>query len=123
MDGSQYEACRKNVCRTTFSVKKGENNMHVSNRKTIRRLSLASFKAAKIRNIITVAAIALTTILFTVILTVGMSIKHGFEQSNFRQAGSYAHGEIKDITEEQFEELKDDPLIQEYGKRICCGMP
>ncbi len=97
--------------------------MHVSNRKTIRRLSLASFKAAKIRNIITVAAIALTTILFTVILTVGMSIKHGFEQSNFRQAGSYAHGEIKDITEEQFEELKDDPLIQEYGKRIFCGMP
>ena len=97
--------------------------MHVSNRKTIRRLSLASFKAAKIRNIITVAAIALTTILFTVILTVGMSIKHGFEQSNFRQAGSYAHGEIKDITAEQFEELKDDPLIQEYGKRIFCGMP
>ena len=33
--------------------------MNVSNRKIIRRLSIASFKAAKIRNIITVAAIAL----------------------------------------------------------------
>lgn len=97
--------------------------MNVSNRKIIRRLSVASFKAAKIRNIITVAAIALTTILFTVIFTVGMSIKHGFEQSNFRQVGGYSHGGFKYLTEEQFEELKDDPLIEEYGKRIFCGMP
>lgn len=97
--------------------------MNVSNRKTIRRLSIASFKAAKVRNIITVAAIALTTILFTVIFTVGMSMKYGFEQSNFRMAGSYAHGTFKYLTKEQFEELKDDPLIKEYGKRIFCGMP
>lgn len=97
--------------------------MRVANRKIIRRLSVASFKAAKIRNIITVAAIALTTILFTVIFTVGMSIKHGFEQSNFRQVGGYSHGGFKYLTEEQFKELKDDPLIKEYGKRIFCGMP
>lgn len=97
--------------------------MNVSNRKTIRRLSIASFKAAKIRNIITVAAIALTTILFTVIFTVGMSMKYGFEQSNFRMVGGYAHGGFKHLTKEQFEELKDDPLIKEYGKRIFCGMP
>lgn len=97
--------------------------MNVSNRKTIRRLSLASFKAAKIRNIITVAAIALTTILFTVLFTVGMSIKYGFEQSNFRQVGGYSHGGFKYLTEEQFEALKDDPLIKEYGKRMFCGMP
>lgn len=97
--------------------------MNVSNRKIIRRLSIASFKAAKIRNIITMAAIALTTILFTVIFTVGMSMKYGFEQSNFRQVGGYAHGGFKYLTKEQFEELKDDPLIKEYGKRIFCGMP
>ena len=97
--------------------------MNVSNRKCIRRLSIASFKAAKIRNIITIAAIALTTILFTVIFTVGMSIKYGFEQSNFRQVGGYSHGGFKNLTREQFEELKDDPLIKEYGKRIYCGMP
>ncbi|MDE6319787.1 MAG: ABC transporter permease, partial [Lachnospiraceae bacterium] len=87
--------------------------MNVSNRKCIRRLSVASFKAAKVRNIITIAAIALTTILFTVIFTVAMSIKHGFEQSNFRMAGGYNHGSFKFLTEEQFEELKDDPLIKE----------
>lgn len=97
--------------------------MNVSNRKIIRRLSIASFKVAKIRNIITVAAIALTTILFTVIFTVGMSMKYGFEQSNFRQVGGSAHGGFKHLTKEQFEELKGDPLIKEYGKRIFCGMP
>ncbi len=97
--------------------------MNVSNKKCIRRLSVASFKAAKIRNIISIAAIALTTILFTVIFTVVMSMKYGFEQSNFRQVGGYQHGGFKRLTEEQFEELKDDPLIKEYGKRIFCGMP
>lgn len=97
--------------------------MNVSNRKIIRRLSIASFRAAKIRNIITVAAIALTTILFTVLFTVGMSMKSGFEQSNFRMVGGYSHGGFKYLTKEQFEELKDDPLIKAYGKRIFCGMP
>ncbi len=97
--------------------------MNVSNRKIIRRLGIASFKAAKIRNMITVAAIALTTILFTVLFTVGMSMKHGFEQSNFRQVGGYSHGGFKYLTKEQFDELKDDPLIKEYGNRIFCGMP
>lgn len=97
--------------------------MNVSNRKCIRRLSVASFKASKIRNIITIAAIALTTILFTVIFTVVMSIKYGFEQSNFRQVGGYSHGGFKYLTAEQFEELKDDPLIKEYSLRIFCGMP
>ena len=97
--------------------------MNVSNRKCIRRLSVASFKAAKVRNIITIAAIALTTILFTVIFTVFMSIKHGFEQSNFRMVGTYSHGAFKYLTKEQVEELKDDPLIKEYGLRTVCGMP
>lgn len=97
--------------------------MNVSNRKCIRRLSVASFRAARIRNIITIAAIALTTILFTTIFTVGMSIKYGYEQSNFRQAGGYAHGTFKYLTKEQVEEIKDDPLIKEYGLRMFCGMP
>lgn len=97
--------------------------MNVSNKKCIRRLSFASFRAAKVRNIITIAAIALTTILFTVIFTVVMSIKYGFEQSNFRQVGGYNHGVFKYLTDEQLEELKDDPLIKEYGTRIFCGIP
>ena len=61
--------------------------MNVSNGKCIRRLSMRSLKAARQRNIIAVISIALTTIMFTALFTIVMSIVNGFEQSNFRQIG------------------------------------
>ncbi|MGM0212836.1 ABC transporter permease [Enterococcus sp. AZ109] len=97
--------------------------MNVSNRKSVRQLSLKSLWAAKGRNIIAILAIALTTILFTTLFTIALSINHSFQQSNFRQAGGYAHGVFKSITQEQVEELKTDPLINEYGLRRIVGMP
>lgn len=97
--------------------------MNVSNRKCIRRLSVKTIKSAKKRNIIAVLAIALTAILFTTIMTIAFSINYSFQQSNFRQAGGYSHGTFKYLTEEQFNELKDDPLIKEYGTRRFVGMP
>lgn len=97
--------------------------MNVSNGKCIRRLSMRSLKAARQRNIIAVISIALTTIMFTALFTIVMSIVNGFEQSNFRQIGGYAHGGFKYLTEEQFNKLKDDPLIKEYAMRRFVGMP
>lgn len=96
--------------------------MNVANRKCIRRLSFAHMKSAKLRNIITVTAVALTTILFTTVFTVVISIKDGYEQSNFRQVGGTGHGTFKYLTEEQVGELKDDPLIKEYGTRLIVGI-
>lgn len=97
--------------------------MNVANRKCIRRLSFSSLKAAKSRNIIALISIALTTVMFTTLFTIIMSIMHGFEQSNFRQVGGYSHGGFKYLTEEQFNELKDDKLIKEYSLRRFVGMP
>lgn len=99
------------------------NDMNVSNRKCIRHLSFCSLKAAKSRNIIAVISISLTTVMFTALFTIIMSIMNGFEQSNFRQAGGYSHGGFKYLTEEQFNELKDDKLISEYSLRRFVGMP
>ncbi len=96
-------------------------NIHVANRKCIRHISFCSIRASGFRNLIAVFAIALTTILFTAIFTVVMSIVYGFEQSNFRQAGSYAHGCFKYLTKEQFEEIRDDPLIRQWGVRRPLG--
>ena len=95
----------------------------VSNGKWIRYLSRKSFKAAKTRNIIAVFAIALTTILFTSLFTITASLNEGFQQSNFRQCGGWSHGGFKYLTEDQFNELKDDPLIEEWGLRRFIGMP
>ncbi len=95
----------------------------VSNGTCVRRLSWKSLKASRTRNVIAVLAIALTTVLFTSLFTIALSINEGFQQSNFRQAGGWSHGGFKYLTEEQFYELRDDPLIKEWGLRRFLGMP
>ena len=97
--------------------------MNVSNRGCIRRLSLKSLLANRTRNLVAVLAIALTAVLFTSLFTIALSINEGIQQNNFRQAGGWSHGSFKYLTEEQFEELKDDPLIESWGLRRFVGMP
>lgn len=94
----------------------------VPNRGCIRRLSDRSLRAAKTRNIIAVLAIALTTILFTTLFTIASSINYSFQQQNFRQAGGDMHGSFKDITTQQADELRNDPLVKESGARLLVGM-
>ena len=97
--------------------------MNVSNRGCIRRLSLKSLLANRTRNLVAVLAIALTAVLFTSLFTIALSINEGIQQNNFRQAGGWSHGSFKYLTEEQFEALKDDPLIESWGLRRFVGMP
>ncbi len=97
--------------------------MNVSNRGCIRRLSLKSLLANRTRNLVAVLAIALTAVLFTSLFTIALSINEGIQQNNFRQAGGWSHGSFKYLTEGQFEELKDDPLIDQWGLRRFLGMP
>ena len=97
--------------------------IRVSNKACVRHLGRQSMKAAKTRNCIAVLAIALTTVLFTSLFTIALSINDGFQQSNFRQAGGYNHATFKSLTQEQFGEIKEDPLIKEWGLRRFIGMP
>ena len=97
--------------------------MKVSNRGCIRRLSLRALLANRTRNIVAVLAIALTALLFTSLFTIALSINEGMQQSNFRQAGGYAHGSFKYLTEEQFRQLQEHPLIRQWGLRRFIGMP
>ena len=96
--------------------------LRVSNKPCIRELANKSFKASRTRNLIAILAIALTTLLFTALFTVGLSMNEAFQQSNFRQVGCYTHGGFKYLTEEQFLELRDDPLIKEWGASRVLGM-
>lgn len=97
--------------------------LRVSNKPCIRDLAHKSFKASNTRNIIAVLAIALTTILFTALFTIGLSINEAFQQSNFRQVGGYVHGGFKYLSEEQFLELREDPLIKDWGVSRVLGFP
>lgn len=96
--------------------------MRVANRKCIRQLAFKNLQAAKLRNLITIIAVALTTILFTSLFTIALSIVDNFQQSNFRQVGGSFHGTFKELSKEQFEELKDDPKIKEWGLRRVAGL-
>ena len=97
--------------------------IRVLNKKCIRSLSKKSLRASKTRNIIAITAIALTTVLFTGLFTIAMSINDSFQEANFRQTGGFSHGGFKYLTQQQYDKLKDDPLISQYGLRRFLGMP
>ncbi len=97
--------------------------IRVSNHNCVRLLARRSLAASRTRKLVAVSAIALTTILFTALFTIAMSINTAFQEANFRQVGGFSHGGFKYMTQEQFEELKSDSRIREYGLRRFLGMP
>ena len=95
--------------------------MRVKNRKTIWNLSLRSFRASGKRNVIAAAAIALTTLLFTSLFTIVMSLNSSYQTYTFRQIGGYAHGTFKDVTEEQAQDISGHRKVKAAGERIVAG--
>ena len=83
--------------------------MNVKNRKCIRKLSLKSLYANRRRNLIAIFAIALTTLLFTSMFTIVLSLNASYETYQFRQVGGYAHGTFKDVSPEQAERIAAHP--------------
>lgn len=96
--------------------------IRVKNRSFIAGLSRKSLTANRSRNLVAVAAIALTTLLFTTLFTIALSINAGIQQSNFRQVGGYSHGTFKYLTKAQFHDLRTDPQIKEWGLRRVLGV-
>lgn len=95
--------------------------MKVKNNSCINGLSFRQFKAAKTRNLIAVSAIALTTLLFTALFTISLSINSSFEEYQFRQCGGYCHGTFKDLDAEKIEAIAGHKKVKEYGLRTVCG--
>ena len=96
--------------------------MKVKNRKAVRRLSVKSFKAAGRRNITAAVAIEMTTVLFTALFTIMMSINTSYESYTFRQIGGYAHGTFKDVTSQQASMIESNSKVKAVGRRITAGI-
>ncbi len=96
--------------------------LNVKNQKCIRQLGNKSMKASRNRNLIAIIAIALTTLLFTSLFTIAMTINDSVQQQTFRQVGGNQHGSIKDVSWEQAETLRADPLIVSSSTRLFVGM-
>lgn len=95
--------------------------MKVANKKCIRRLAIGNMKFSKTRNIISIIAIVLTTVLFTSIFTISMSMIDGYEEAGFRQIGTYAHGAFTRLYKNQYEQLAADDRLKEIGTRLLVG--
>lgn len=91
-----------------------------SNRSVIKKLSKSYFKAAKSRNIIAAIAIALTTILFTTIFTLGSGLLDTVHDQNIRKQGGDGQVVLNYISDEVFNNIKDNDLIKQiaYTKAI-----
>lgn len=90
----------------------------VKNKKVIQNLAKKSFGANKTRNRIAILAVALTTLLFTTIFILGIGTMEIFQRQTMRQSGDDSHGVMKNLTREQYEKLKDHPLIKEEAACI-----
>ncbi|MEG1027981.1 MAG: ABC transporter permease, partial [Oscillospiraceae bacterium] len=98
--------------------------LKVDNKKTIRNLANKSFKASRTRNIVAVIAIALTTILFTSVFTMGIGTVESLQMATMRQAGGDGHAMLKYITDEEFEAVKNHKSIDRiaYNRILCDGV-
>jgi putative ABC transport system permease protein len=96
--------------------------MNVANKPVIRKLTLRSLKAAKTRNIIAVIAIALTAVLFTSVFTIGGNMLGAIQEQTMRQVGTKAHGGLKYLTAEQYENFKKSPLVKNISYNIFLAL-
>ena len=71
------------------------------------------------RNVIAVIAIALTTFLFTAVLTIGMGASGTLEYSMAKLMGSSADALVQGLSEEQFQQLKQNAMFEKVG----CWIP
>ena len=96
--------------------------MNVKNRGCIRRLSFKTLLASRKRNLIAIAAIVLTTLLFTSLFTIVLSINETNQNYQFRSVGTYAHGSFKDVDKDQIAKLSAHPKVKAVGRRTVIGL-
>ena len=96
--------------------------MNVKNRGCIRRLSFKTLLASRKRNLIAIAAIVLTTLMFTSLFTIVLSINETNQNYQFRSVGTYSHGAFKDVDEAQIEALSAHPKVKAVGRRTVIGI-
>ncbi|MDE7404424.1 MAG: ABC transporter permease, partial [Lachnospiraceae bacterium] len=94
---------------------------NVSNKKIIRTLSFRTMQEKKWKNLIAISAIALTTLLFTALFTVGSSMIESMQEGIFRQIGTAAHGGYKYLAMEEYERVKAAGGYKDISYSIIAG--
>ena len=87
----------------------------------VKKLANRSFRSNKMRNIIAAIAIALTTILFTSLFTLGIGVKESTEKANMILSGGDGHARLINMNEVEYDTISKHPLIQEiaYSRKLA----
>lgn len=94
----------------------GNNNTAVIN-----RLSKRYFKKNRVRNIAAILAIILTAFLFTSITSLAFSMTSSLQLSQQMLKGSKADGDIRYMSEEQYQQLISSNFVEQAGCRRVLG--
>lgn len=90
----------------------------IKNRKCINKLSIRMLAVKRQKNLITIFAIILTSVLFTAVFTIGSGIIESFQESTMRQVGGRSMSGIKYILPKDYEKLSKDPKVKNPSYRI-----
>lgn len=91
------------------------------NKSIVSTLARRSFQTNLLRNIVAVAAIMLTAILFTSVTTIGIGTTQSLKLNMQRQKMSCSDAEIRMMTAEQFAALKNSDMVKAAGLRCPIG--
>ena len=96
--------------------------MKVKNKAYIRRLSKSILNANKSRRNILLLAIALTSILFTSLFSVGLGLGKSMETQTMKTIGTISHGSFKELSDKDINILSKDKDIKEFSIREKVGI-
>lgn len=94
----------------------------VNNKKVLRRLARAQIRSEGGKNAITIFAIMLTALMLSAIFTLLSGANQAMEMDQFRQVGSIAHGELKNLSDSELEHIRKSATFKKTGLRVIAGL-
>ncbi|AEY65813.1 FtsX-like permease family protein [Clostridium sp. BNL1100] len=91
------------------------------NKLVIKKLTVRTIKANKVRNIFVITAIALTALLLSTIFSIGISGTESIQLQKIRTMGTIEHGGLTFPTDEQVKKLKLLDYIEDVGIMAHAG--
>ena len=96
--------------------------MNVDNKGIIRKLTARFLKAGRTRNIVVIAAIVLTSVMFTSVFTIGVNMLTTVQNQTKRMVGTSAHGGLKYLTMEQYAHIAGSSLLRDSSYLIALSV-
>lgn len=96
--------------------------MHkVKNKKVLRKIAWATLRANPKKNAIILLAVILTSMMFTTLFSVAVSMNETTQQATMRQVGGKSMAGLKYMLPKDYEIIKNDPKTVDVSYRILVG--